>query len=45
LGFDRRQSSDYGEIWTVDEEEASAGLDQAISFVQAIEAYFKKVDG
>ena len=42
LGFDRRQSSDYGEIWTVDEEEASTGLDQAIAFVQAIEAYFKK---
>jgi hypothetical protein len=41
LGFDRRQSSDYGEGWTVDEDEASLGLAQAIDFVQAIEAYLK----
>lgn len=42
LGFDRRQSSDYGEIWIVDEKEASEGLAQAIEFVQAIEVYLKK---
>jgi uncharacterized protein (UPF0332 family) len=42
LGFDRRQSSDYGEVWTVDEDEASLGLAQATDFVQAIEAYLIK---
>jgi uncharacterized protein (UPF0332 family) len=42
LGFDRRQSSDYGEVWTVDEDEASLGLAQATEFVQAIEAYLKE---
>ncbi len=42
LGFDRRQSSDYGEIWVVDEEEATAGLNQAMAFVQAVEAHLSK---
>jgi uncharacterized protein (UPF0332 family) len=42
LGFDRRQSNDYGEVWAVAEEDASAGLDQAIAFVETIEAYLRK---
>ncbi len=42
LGFDRRQSSDYGEVWMVDESEASEGLSQAIDFVHTIETYLNK---
>jgi uncharacterized protein (UPF0332 family) len=42
MGFDRRQASDYGEVWMVDEEEASAGLSQAIDFVQRIDTYLNK---
>jgi len=42
LGFDRRQSVDYGEVWGVGEEEAALGLEEATTFVEAIEAYLKK---
>jgi uncharacterized protein (UPF0332 family) len=42
LGFDRRQSSDYGEVWAVDEAEAAAGVEEAAAFVREVEAYLKK---
>jgi uncharacterized protein (UPF0332 family) len=41
LGFDRRQSNDYGEIWGVSEEEAVSAINDAALFVESIEAYIK----
>jgi uncharacterized protein (UPF0332 family) len=39
LGFDQRQVNDYGDIWTVAEEEADAVFSDASSFVESIQAY------
>jgi uncharacterized protein (UPF0332 family) len=41
LGFDRRQSNDYGEIWGVSEEDAVSALSDAAHFVESVEAYIK----
>lgn len=43
LGFDRRQSSDYGEIWGISEEEAISAINNATMFVETIEAYLRNV--
>ncbi len=43
LGFDRRQSNDYGEIWGVGEEEAASALHDAKEFVQAIDNYLRQM--
>jgi uncharacterized protein (UPF0332 family) len=42
LGFDRRQSGDYGEMWNVSEEEAGTALSEARLFVEAVEGYLNK---
>ncbi len=41
LGFDRRQSNDYGEIWGVSEKEGISAINDAVLFVDSIEAYIK----
>jgi hypothetical protein len=41
LGFDQRQVNDYGDIWTVAQEEADAVFSDASLFVESIEAYLK----
>jgi uncharacterized protein (UPF0332 family) len=42
LGFDRRQASDYGEVWGVNEAEAALALTEAEAFVQVVEDYLNK---
>jgi uncharacterized protein (UPF0332 family) len=42
LGFDRRQSNDYGEIWDVNEEEAFSALADATAFVKAVDTYIQE---
>ena len=42
-GFDQRQTSDYGEIWDIEQGEAKMALSEAKSFVKAITAYLKTV--
>lgn len=42
-GFDRRQISDYGEIWTVDQAEAETAYAEAVDFVTSIEAYIQSL--
>jgi len=42
IGFDERQTIDYGEIWDVEYTEAENTLKEAKSFVKAIEAYFEE---
>ena len=39
LGFDRRQTNDYGEVWTVDRSEAESTYFEAVTFVNSIETY------
>ena len=39
LAFERRQTTDYGEIFTVSEEEAKQALHDADAFVTRIESY------
>ncbi len=42
IGFDERQTSDYGEIWDIDHTEAKQTLDDAITFVKTIDEYLRK---
>jgi uncharacterized protein (UPF0332 family) len=39
IGFDERQTSDYGEIWDIDHTEAEQTLSDSISFVKTIDDY------
>ena len=39
IGFDERQTSDYGEIWDIDHTEAEQTLSDAASFVKTIAQY------
>jgi uncharacterized protein (UPF0332 family) len=41
LGFDQRQVTDYGDVWTVTQEEALTVFSEARSFVESIDAYLK----
>lgn len=41
IGFDERQTSDYGEIWDIDHTEAEQTLSDAKSFVKTIDDYLK----
>ena len=42
IGFDERQTSDYGEIWDFDPTEAEQTLSDAKSFVKTIAHYLKE---
>ena len=42
LGFDQRQVSDYGDIWTVSREEAETVFSEARVFVEGIDDYLRK---
>ena len=42
LGFDQRQVTDYGDIWTVSQEEAETILVEARLFVESIDGYLKR---
>lgn len=42
LGFDQRQVNDYGDIWTVSQEEAETIFSEARLFVESVEGYLKK---
>ncbi len=42
LGFDQRQVTDYGDIWTVSQEEAETVFSEARLFVESIDGYLKK---
>lgn len=42
LGFDQRQVSDYGDIWTVNQEEAETIFSDARTFVKTIDDYLIK---
>ena len=42
IGFDERQTNDYGEIWDIECTEAQNNLKEAESFVKTIEDYFKE---
>ena len=42
VGFDERQTNDYGEIWDIEYAEAQNNLQEAKSFVKTIEEYFKE---
>ena len=42
VGFDERQTNDYGEIWDIEYTEAQNNLKEAKSFVKTIEDYFKE---
>jgi uncharacterized protein (UPF0332 family) len=42
LGFDLRQVSDYGDIWTVSQEEAETLFSEARVFVGGVEHYLNK---
>ena len=42
IGFDERQTNDYGEIWDIEYTEAQNNLKEAESFVKTIEDYFKE---
>lgn len=44
IGFDERQTSDYGEIWDIDHTEAEQTLNDARSFVKTIAHYLKEQD-
>ena len=44
IGFDERQTSDYGEIWEIDHTEAEQTLSDAKSFVKTITHYLKEQD-
>jgi uncharacterized protein (UPF0332 family) len=41
LGFERRSSNDYGEVWTVDADEAKTTIAEALNFVNAIEQFIQ----
>lgn len=42
LGFDQRQVNDYGDIWTVNQEEAETIFSEASVFVDGISGYLNK---
>lgn len=42
IGFDERQTSDYGEIWDIDSTAAKQSLSDAQSFVKTIENYLRQ---
>lgn len=42
IGFDERQTSDYGEIWDIDYTEAEQTLSDAKSFVKTIADYLNE---
>ena len=42
LGFDQRQVNDYGDIWTVSQEEAETIFSEARLFVENVGGYLKK---
>ena len=41
LGFDQRQVNDYGDIWTVSQEEAETIFSEARLFVESVDGYLK----
>jgi uncharacterized protein (UPF0332 family) len=41
VGFDRRQTSDYGEVWCVDQTEAELAYTEAVNFVNSVENYIQ----
>ncbi len=41
LAFDRRQTNDYGEVFTVSEAEARQAIDDASTFVGSVENFLK----
>jgi len=43
FAFERRQNSDYGEIFTVNSEEANQAIIEAGQFVDEIKAYLRKL--
>jgi uncharacterized protein (UPF0332 family) len=43
LGFNQRQVNDYGDIWTVSQEEAEAVFSEASLFVVSVDEYLKKL--
>ena len=44
IGFDERQTSDYGEIWDIAHTEAEQALSEARAFVETIANYLKEQD-
>jgi uncharacterized protein (UPF0332 family) len=42
LGFDQRQVNDYGDIWTVSQEEAETIFGEARLFVESVDSYLNK---
>jgi uncharacterized protein (UPF0332 family) len=44
VGFDERQTNDYGEIWDLDRTEAENTLKEAKSFVKTVEDYLQGND-
>lgn len=42
IGFDRRQSNDYGEVWSASGEEVEIALSEARLFVEAVRSYLQK---
>jgi len=42
IGFDERQTNDYGEIWDIKYTEAETALKEAKSFVKTISDYLKE---
>jgi uncharacterized protein (UPF0332 family) len=42
LGFDQRQVNDYGDIWTVIQEEAEAVFSDACVFVESVDGFLNK---
>jgi uncharacterized protein (UPF0332 family) len=42
VGFDERQTNDYGEIWNIEDTEAKNTLKEAKSFVKTIEEYLNE---
>jgi uncharacterized protein len=43
FAFERRQNSDYGEIFIVNSEEAVQAIAEAVQFVEKVKNYFKTV--
>jgi uncharacterized protein (UPF0332 family) len=44
LAFDRRQSSDYGEVWLADQAEAETAITEACMFVEKITQYIDSIE-
>ena len=43
LGFQRRQESDYGELFTASEDEANKAIIEARNFVECVEKYIQSL--